>query len=77
MVREAARVSCGQPATPRFDALPQPPVQVGGVGHAAEDRALYPVALACGLTPELSRPARCEPVASETAKRARLERIVS
>ena len=30
----------------------------------------------CGLTPELSRPARCGPVRSETAKRARLERIV-
>ena len=30
-----------------------------------------------GLTPELRRPARCEPVAPETAKRARLERIVS
>ena len=29
-----------------------------------------------GLTPELSRPARCGPVAPETAKRARLERIV-
>ena len=28
------------------------------------------------LTPELSRPARCEPVAPETAKRARLERLV-
>ena len=31
----------------------------------------------CGLTPELSRPAQCGPVAPETAKRARLERIVS
>ena len=30
-----------------------------------------------GLTPELSRPARCSPVTPETAKRARLERIVS
>ena len=30
----------------------------------------------CGLTPELSRPARCGPVAPETAKRARLERLV-
>ena len=29
------------------------------------------------LTPELSRPARCDPVRSETAKRARLERDVS
>ena len=29
-----------------------------------------------GLTPELSRPARCGSVTSETAKRARLERIV-
>ena len=28
------------------------------------------------LTPELSRPARGEPVGAETAKRARLERIV-
>ena len=31
----------------------------------------------CALTPELSRPARCGPVGAETAKRARLERIVS
>ena len=30
----------------------------------------------CGLTPELSRPARCGSGRSETAKRARLERIV-
>jgi hypothetical protein len=31
----------------------------------------------CCLTPELSRPARCGTGRSETAKRARLERIVS
>jgi hypothetical protein len=30
-----------------------------------------------GLTPELSRPARCDSAGAETAKRARLERIVS
>ena len=36
-----------------------------------------PLSFICGLTPELSRPARCGPVAPETAKRARLERIVS
>ena len=32
--------------------------------------------LRCALTPELSRPARCDSAAPETAKRARLERIV-
>ena len=31
----------------------------------------------CGLTPELSRPARGEPGGAEAAKRARLERVVS
>ena len=35
-----------------------------------------PLSFICGLTPELSRPARCGPGRSETAKRARLERIV-
>ena len=36
------------------------------------------IAIICmsGLTPELSRPARCGTGRSETAKRARLERIV-
>ena len=46
-------------------------------GQGSSCRALCRCCGSAGLTPELSRPARCGPVAPETAKRARLERIVS
>ena len=42
----------------------------------AEEKLFAEIYFFCALTPELSRPARCGPVGAETAKRARLERLV-